>query len=657
MEYIDFELHISQGIGRAYPVAVINSPAGLAQETMHFPYDGAELRRRLHRLRKAVSDAAKNGGSERTFITGFGQALFKALIKSEIESLYRLSVEQAAGLGRRLRIKLHILPPELSVVPWDFLYDDELSQFVGLSRETPIVRYLDLPRSVEPVRGPAQLKVLGVISSPSDLPAVDTVAQKEVLERAVADLRVEGLVELTWLPHAIWPDFRRALEQESWHVLHFIGHAGPYHAGPYHAGPYHAGPYHARSSHAGHNPSEAQIAFDSPSRLSHYVPAAQLARALTGSQSMRLVMLDTVAGTKNGKLDRSPFVASELVRQGIAAVVAMQFDRSQNAALAMDRAFYYDLANGWPVDAALANARLVFHASDAVSADWAAPALFLRSAEGVLFDFQHDITPPKRARPTPATSRPSRSSPFWQPPFGEPAWIEVGAGDFWMGTGEESAINGPAHKVTLDTFRIAQTPISNAQYRLFVRDTGTPPPVHWSTDNFPEGLAEMPVTQLSWNDALAYCAWLSAQTGLRITLPSEAEWEKSARGTSDQRIYPWGDRFSPGLLIQKDIESTGPFNVGLYPETASPFGVHDMSGNVWEWTRSLWGQGGQQPDYLYPYRPDDGREQLAGDPKLWRVLRGGSFQSNPRMRSLVYRGGPAVLASGEWWGFRVVCYP
>lgn len=138
------------------------------------------------------------------------------------------------------------------------------------------------------------------------------------------------------------------------------------------------------------------------------------------------------------------------------------------------------------------------------------------------------------------------------------------------------------------------------------------------------------MVNVSWHDALAYCRWLSDQTGKLITLPSEAEWEKAARGT-DARKYPWGDRLDARLcnVWQSGVGDTTP--VDLYPSGASPYGCLDMAGNVWEWTRSLY-------SYGYPYDPSDAtRENVDAPNNQWRVLRGGSWNTSGEDARCAYR--------------------
>jgi toxoflavin biosynthesis protein ToxD len=180
-------------------------------------------------------------------------------------------------------------------------------------------------------------------------------------------------------------------------------------------------------------------------------------------------------------------------------------------------------------------------------------------------------------------------------------------GAFLLGEGED------AHAVSLATFSIAKYPVTNRAYQAFVDATGHKASRHWQS-RYPEVLSDHPVVNISWYDALAYCDWLSATTGHHYRLPTEAEWEKAARGT-DGRTYPWGNVFDTAKCNSWEAGMGSTTPVDAYPSGVSPWGVMDMVGNVWEWCSSLYAD--------YPYRFDDGREDLmvAG----WRVVRGGSW--------------------------------
>ena len=207
----------------------------------------------------------------------------------------------------------------------------------------------------------------------------------------------------------------------------------------------------------------------------------------------------------------------------------------------------------------------------------------------------------------------------------------------------------PAHRLFLPAFQIARTPITNAQYWLYIQATGAAPPDWWEDGQLPKDKLEHPVVRVTWYDACAYCEWLSTMTGKRVCLPTEAEWEKAARGAQDTRVYPWGNVFdvmkcNNGLL---GLDDTTP--VGVFPAGASPYGCLDMVGNVWEWTSSRYGS--------YPYDPHDGREQLQAPDDIYRVVRGGAFWGDHQCARCAYRIHYGARDVYNDIGFRVVVRP
>jgi formylglycine-generating enzyme required for sulfatase activity len=240
--------------------------------------------------------------------------------------------------------------------------------------------------------------------------------------------------------------------------------------------------------------------------------------------------------------------------------------------------------------------------------------------------------------------------------------VLVPAGEFLMGSSEgdpgSEADERPQHAVRLDEFRIGRTAVTNEQFARFAAATGHVtsaeregwafvfdpagdweriPGADWQHPTGPGSraadLPDHPVVSVSWHDARAFCRWLNEGDGgppggLRFRLPTEAEWEKAARGI-DGRIYPWGDRFEPGLCSHFE---TGCRTVpaGSLPAAAhSPYGAADMSGNTWDWTATLWGEDRNTARFSYPYDPEDGREDLSAGDEVFRIVRGGSFKNDP----------------------------
>jgi len=262
--------------------------------------------------------------------------------------------------------------------------------------------------------------------------------------------------------------------------------------------------------------------------------------------------------------------------------------------------------------------------------------------------------PPVTGAPAPPVSR-APDFPF------EPEVILIPAGEFLMGSDPQKdkvVLNWeqPQHTLYLPEYWIAKTPITNAQYAAFVQATGHKAPRHWQKGKIPQGKGAHPVVEITWHDALAYCTWLAKATGKSYTLPSEAEWEKAARGT-DGRVYPWGDTFDGSKCNswESDIKDTTP--VDKYPQGASPYGVLDMAGNVWEWMRSLWGNDFREPDFKYPYQAADGRENLQAGDAIFRVLRGGSFNRDRYLARCAFRSRNSPHKGNANRGFRVVVFP
>lgn len=240
--------------------------------------------------------------------------------------------------------------------------------------------------------------------------------------------------------------------------------------------------------------------------------------------------------------------------------------------------------------------------------------------------------------------------------------VTIQAGPFLMGTAPGLGIPAyetPQFELALGAYRIGKYPVTNAEYQEFVRATGrlAGPELAWDGQKVPSALRRRPVSGVTWYEALAYCAWLSEKSGCLCTLPTEAQWERAARGT-DGRRYPWGDGWEAGRCNQGGADTAA---VDAYAPQ-SPSGCCDLVGNVRQWTASPWGERLQAPDeeYRYPWQQDTAlanAELAAAGDIIRRVWRGGSYADSKEQLRCAFRGALIPTRAGApqlRMGLRVV---
>ena len=272
-------------------------------------------------------------------------------------------------------------------------------------------------------------------------------------------------------------------------------------------------------------------------------------------------------------------------------------------------------------------------------------------------------TQPASARPTPVATPPPRAQPAIAPDHFPRRLASLGfvgrvlngvevitpplcvapTGSFKMGSDKRRDKDAqddeqPQRDIPVSAFQIARHPVTVAEYACYARATRNEPP-DWRSQlrQF-----DHPVVHVSWNDANAYVAWLAEKTRQPWRLPTEAKWEKAARGT-DGRIYPWGNAWDKTHANTSDGGPGHTTPVGTYHSGASPYGVQDMAGTVWEWVSSLYS--------AYPYNPA-ATEDPMNDTGI-RVLRGGSWNLNPRVARAASRYWLTPGGRGNTLGFRV----
>jgi hypothetical protein len=384
MEYLDFVIEIGAGTGDERPVEVVASPAGEAHGTLRLPLEGLELENRLQALQIALLRA---GGGRRRIasveeqtVQSFGQDLFGALFKDEILSRYDVSRHDAHLQGKGLRIKLRFDDASLAGLPWEYLYDARQADYLSRSLSTPLVRSIELPRPIEPLTVTPPLRILALVASPSDMDPLDVDHERRRVEDALTALQGEGRVELTWLERPTWETLQRALHKGPWHIFHFVGHGG-------------------------YDPDvdEGVIVLADEAGRAHRLPAAQLGALLGDHFPMRLAFLNSCEGARGGATDIFSSTAAALVRRGTPAVVAMQYEVTDGAAIQFSRSFYTAVADGLPVDASVSAARMGVWLADSSSLEWGTPVLYMRARDGALFRIDADARP----RPTPEASMPA----------------------------------------------------------------------------------------------------------------------------------------------------------------------------------------------------------------------------------------------------------
>jgi hypothetical protein len=370
-EYVDLELEIREGDRSKYPVVVRSAKGVEVREEMHFPFDERELEDKLDDLEKAVLLSGTTRRSirspERQIVQDFGQALFQALLGGQVGACYDETLRKAKRQNKGLRLKLRIQPPELATLPWEFLYDPDRNAYLSLSSKTPLVRYVDVPRPVEQLPVTPPLRILGMIASPHDLPRLEVEKEKRRVKEAIGDLEARGRVELTWLEGQTSRALLRAMRRGPWHVFHFIGHGGFF-----------------------PEREEGLIALADEEGNARFLRADNLAELLKDHWDLRLVLLNSCEGARARKHHSFSSTAAALVRPGIPAVLANQYEISDEAAVEFSRAFYEAVADGLPLDAATAGARTSVKVEIDNSLEWGTPVLYLQSPDGRVFDVQRD---------------------------------------------------------------------------------------------------------------------------------------------------------------------------------------------------------------------------------------------------------------------------
>lgn len=380
MRYEDFNIRILRKRDNGYDVSV-DSPAGSANAHIELPADIREAAAQLNKLsgafRGAEDTTTRNmefEGEEERSPAEIGTALYKALFSGNVGRMYDRSYSSLQDPESGLRIKLHLNleDPEVSKlaqVPWEYVYEKDTMEYLTLSRQTPIVRYIEVQRrpGVHPLEG--ELRILVVMSSPKGVHPLDLNRERDLIQKTWAG---ESDVDVDFLENPTRESLLAKLVAREYHVLHYMGHGA-----------------HDPVTGAG------ALVLEDDDGEAVMLDAQTLGTWLRDAPSIRLAFLNACDTGRAGTDEPFAGVANRLVMAGLPAVVAMQFPISDQAAIDFARAFYPRIVAGFGVDEATAQGRKAILSGKTGSMEWGTPVLYMRAPDGQLFDTPEDKTQSK----------------------------------------------------------------------------------------------------------------------------------------------------------------------------------------------------------------------------------------------------------------------
>jgi hypothetical protein len=387
----DFRIQIGQRGASGYEVSLRTPEGAEITATMQLPLATGELEALAGRIPDAVLASSvpvrRSITSDEHPVRQLGSMLFNALLAGSGSGIFAASRDQADRAGAQLRIVLQIRPPELGRLPWEFLYDSSEDDYVCL--DTPLIRYPQVSAPVKPLQVTAPLRILCMAARPGDQEMLATAAEQRRLHETLSDLERDGRVELGWVAGGTWRDLRDAMRRGPWHVFHFSGHGG----------------FDAATQ-------EGALALADDDGSTFHLGADDLAMLLRRHPSLRLVLLNACEGGRAAALDPFSSVAGALMRRGVPAVLAMQYQISDKAALEFGRTFYENLAAQFPVELCVREARQAIRLALKGSLEWGTPVLYMRPADGVLFHLAdaatiHSVTAATEGKPQPVRPKPA----------------------------------------------------------------------------------------------------------------------------------------------------------------------------------------------------------------------------------------------------------
>lgn len=391
--YLDFDLRIEK-TATSYQSQVLDSPAGQAVHEFALPFSDLELENFILRLAQPRQGFRRIDSPGMETAKAFGGRLFNSVFGGDVRVCLHSSLQEATQrkLGLRIRLRLSDTP-ELVNLPWEFIYNAPLNRFLSLSVDSPVVRYLDLPGRVEPLTVTTALRVLVMIASPRDYPTLDVEQEWQRLKQATAGVEQRGLLVLERLPTATLAALQKQLRSVDYHVFHFIGHGG----------------FDPQSE-------DGVLVLEDEDGKGRVVSGQYLGMLLHDELSLRLALLNCCEGGRTSRTDPFVGVCQSLLQQGIPAVIAMQFAITDQASIVLAHEFYGALVDGLPIESALTEARKAIFANNN-EIEWATPVLYLRAADGQIFDIPHQPdTISRQPGPLSASTTDTRTQSAVSPP-------------------------------------------------------------------------------------------------------------------------------------------------------------------------------------------------------------------------------------------------
>jgi hypothetical protein len=373
VEYDRLTIRLERSATTAQYDVLVEGRAGEGHGRFDLPFDTRDIEYFALRMSRGRRVTRRIETSDTRQAKEFGGHLFAALFQGEVRDVYRACLADARAADRGLRLTMALTRvPELMDLPWEYLYDEP--EFLAVSAWTPVVRYLDVAKPRAPLKVDPPLRVLGMISDAADLVALDVQEERRGLEEALRPLTRSGRVEVHWTRAATLESLLRKLRAGAFHIFHFVGH----------------GAYDA-------NRGDGLLLLKGEDGRSVEITGEDLGMILNDHHSLRLAVLNACEGARASRTDPFAGIAASLVQRGTPAVVAMQFEISDVAAVTFAKHFYEALALGYPVDAAVAQARQGIFASGN-DVEWGTPVLFLRPVDGRVFDVRWDDARSEEAR-------------------------------------------------------------------------------------------------------------------------------------------------------------------------------------------------------------------------------------------------------------------